>query len=327
MKNEYFEYDVGLSFAGEQREYVQQVASELKSRGIRVFFDDYEQDVLWGKDLYAHLSEIYYRMCKYCVIFVSKEYAEKVWPNQERQSAQARALEEKQEYILPARFDDTKVPGLLDTVGYVDLKQTPALRLSELIAQKLGKDLRHHYLPPTVDRLYEILEVEDEDSQRYVRLTASSFFDVLRRLDPDERNAVIHIIRYGCTWDMPEDIHINVDFLRRLTDTPVATLKRLLGSVRSLGFECSMREGDEHEDEMPGETLGNSYFFHLDWHNLGRVMPKFIVEIPSLKVAHAMVWCATEYYFEQHGMEFLGRLDFSQLARVTASKEVELSKD
>jgi hypothetical protein len=56
---EEFEYDFCLSFAGEQRAYVEEVASELKSRGIRVFFDDYEKAELWGKDLYAHLDEVY----------------------------------------------------------------------------------------------------------------------------------------------------------------------------------------------------------------------------------------------------------------------------
>ena len=123
MTDSFFEYDVGLSFAGEQREYVSQVASELKSRGIRVFFDDYERDVLWGKDLYAHLSEVYQHMCRFCIIFVSKEYAAKVWPSRERESAQARAISERQEYILPAKFDDIQIPGLLDTVGLHRLKQ------------------------------------------------------------------------------------------------------------------------------------------------------------------------------------------------------------
>ena len=124
-----FEYDVALSFAGEQREYVEEVAKDLKSRGILVFYDDYERGALWGKDLYAHLSDVYYRMCRYCIIFVSAEYAAKVWPNLERRSAQSRALKEKQEYILPARFDGTEIPGLLDTVGYIDLNWTSLFRI------------------------------------------------------------------------------------------------------------------------------------------------------------------------------------------------------
>ena len=72
MTERYFEYDVGLSFAGEQREYVEQVADALTVRGIRVFYDDYEKGTLWGKDLYAHLTEVYQHWCEYCVIFISK---------------------------------------------------------------------------------------------------------------------------------------------------------------------------------------------------------------------------------------------------------------
>ena len=139
MRERYFEYDVGLSFAGEQRQYVEQVARELNARGVRVFFDDYERDRLWGTDLYAYLTNIYEHMCRFCVIFVSQEYAAKVWPSRERQSAQARALEERREYILPARFDDTPIPGLLDTISYVDLNQTSLQSYAILSLRRSGK--------------------------------------------------------------------------------------------------------------------------------------------------------------------------------------------
>jgi hypothetical protein len=60
------EYDVCLSFAGEQRDYVEQVASRLRQEGIRVFYDGYEQVSLWGKDLYEHLDWAYRRAARYC---------------------------------------------------------------------------------------------------------------------------------------------------------------------------------------------------------------------------------------------------------------------
>lgn len=41
-----FAYDVALSFAGEQRVYVQKVAAALRRRGIRPFYDDYEKATL-----------------------------------------------------------------------------------------------------------------------------------------------------------------------------------------------------------------------------------------------------------------------------------------
>ena len=42
MDEEHFEYDVALSFACECLPFVQEFASELTSRNVRVFFDDYQ---------------------------------------------------------------------------------------------------------------------------------------------------------------------------------------------------------------------------------------------------------------------------------------------
>ena len=132
------QYDVCLSFAGEDRDFVQQVASRLRYRGISVFYDGYEQVDLWGKDLYVHLDNIYRKAAQYCVIFISRHYAMKLWSNHERQSSQARAFHENREYILPARFDDTEIPGLPPTIGYIDLRQIAPTEFADMIAQKLG---------------------------------------------------------------------------------------------------------------------------------------------------------------------------------------------
>ena len=148
MKNRNFEYDVGLSFAGEQREYVNKVAKELKSHGIRVFFDDFEKVKLWGTDLYEHLDEIYQNRCRYCVVFVSKQYVQKAWTNHERKSAQARTLHQREEYILPVRFDDTPVPGLRDTVHYLNAQQLAPRDLADTIRQKLGRTPHQNSLSP-----------------------------------------------------------------------------------------------------------------------------------------------------------------------------------
>src|ERR1019366_9149997 len=107
-----FEYDVCLSFAGEQREYVQQVAHVLQGQGVKVFYDGYEEADLWGKDLYEHLALVYSKKARYCNLFASKDYADKVWTSHERENAQARALQSKGEYLLPARLDDTEIPGV-----------------------------------------------------------------------------------------------------------------------------------------------------------------------------------------------------------------------
>jgi hypothetical protein len=131
------EYDIALSFAGEDREYVEKVAAYLRRSGVKVFYDKYEQVGLWGKDLYEHLSEVYQRKARFTVMFISRYYAEKLWTQLERKNAQARAFREKVEYILPTRFDDTEIPGLTSTVGYLDLRNLSPAQLAKAICEKL----------------------------------------------------------------------------------------------------------------------------------------------------------------------------------------------
>jgi len=132
-------YDVALSFAGENRVYVEAVAQSLKAAGVTVFYDKFEQAALWGKNLIDHLAEVYQKRSRYVVMFISEHYVRKPWPSHERAHAQARALLAREEYILPARFDDTEVPGLAGTVSHVDLRVTHAVQLADLILAKLGQ--------------------------------------------------------------------------------------------------------------------------------------------------------------------------------------------
>lgn len=131
------DYDVCLSFAGEDRPYVEAVAESLRRHGIRSFYDFYEEVSLWGKDLYQHLDEVYRNRAQFCVLFISDAYARKLWTKHELRSAQARAFEEHQEYILPARFDSTELPGVPPTIAYVDLQQKKPAEFAELIVQKI----------------------------------------------------------------------------------------------------------------------------------------------------------------------------------------------
>lgn len=130
-------YDVALSFAGEDREYVEAVAAALAGSGVKVFYDAYERSDLWGKNLYEHLTSVYKDDSRYVVVFVSKHYAHKVWTTHERRAAQARALVEHSDYILPARFDDTDIPGLLNTVGHVSLVGLEPGDFAKLILEKV----------------------------------------------------------------------------------------------------------------------------------------------------------------------------------------------
>lgn len=137
-----FEYDVALSFAGEDRSTAEAIAAKLRATGYRVFYDAYERADLWGKDLYSHLAEIYSKRSRYCLIMISAGYARKQWTNHERKAAQARAFRDNIEYILPLRLDDTEIPGIPETVGYIDLRTTSIDEVVELLKGKLAISAR-----------------------------------------------------------------------------------------------------------------------------------------------------------------------------------------
>ena len=132
------DYQVSLSFAGEQRLYVGDVAKHLAARGIKVFYDRFETVNLWGKDQVEAFHHQFANNAKCVVMFISKEYVEKMWPRHERRSALSAAIEKGDEYILPVRFDDTEVPGLPHTIGYLTAKDHLPSGLAALISEKIG---------------------------------------------------------------------------------------------------------------------------------------------------------------------------------------------
>jgi hypothetical protein len=134
------EYDVALSFAGEDRGYAEQVANRLIALSVTVFYDRFEQVNLWGKDLAEHLGHVYSQDSHFVVIFASRAYAAKAWPNHEKQFALSRHLRGDTGRILPVRMDDTEIPGIPSTLAYLDARVLTADKLAELIRQKVDTE-------------------------------------------------------------------------------------------------------------------------------------------------------------------------------------------
>ena len=131
-------WDVALSFAGAQRDYVGQVAAALKARGVRCFYDEDEQARLWGTYLAEELPRIYARESTAVVVFISADYAGRDWTRLERRAAFSRAVAEAGVFVLPARFDDSELPGLLPDVVTVDLRRYTPAQFADLVAAKLA---------------------------------------------------------------------------------------------------------------------------------------------------------------------------------------------
>ena len=134
-KNE--NYHVALSFAGEQRVYVDEVANHLKQMGVSVFYDRFVASEMWGKDLNEFFHHVYEYNCDICVIFVSKEYAEKHYPTQEKRFALSDSVKVIKGRILQVKFDKTKLPGIPSSIHYLNSSDYTPQELANEIAKKI----------------------------------------------------------------------------------------------------------------------------------------------------------------------------------------------
>ena len=191
-----YDFDVVLSFAGEDRPYADELAQLLDSGGYTVFYDRFEIAQFWGKDLYAHFSSIYKDQARYCVMFLSEHYARKLWSNHERQSAQARAFKENTEYILPVRLDDTEIPGVLSTVGYLDLREMDIEEVYQALVEKLSETTSRRTITGTLTSAKvendpcEFVLLWPEDGEPYFVPIQNASWDsteIILKLLPDSR--------------------------------------------------------------------------------------------------------------------------------------------
>lgn len=308
-----YEYDVAFSFAGEDRAYVEKVARLLKERGVRVFYDRYEEVELWGKDLYTHLDDVYRNKARYCIMFISQHYRQKLWTNHERESAQARAFAENEDYILPARFDDTEIPGIRPTLGYISLKNVAPQEFVELVCQKVGLPEPTNIMPLKPIRLFEELGAVDESEQKEISRIAHYLFRDLKLMDQDERRFVFYLFAHGCHAELPENIHINLNYLRRLSGWSRQKIRKIIEGIECLAFSAEIVEQDTCTwAGRPRST--KSYLVEME------VRCTLDIEAPNItELLDVIVSSVTEGYCPDCAPNVFCRLDFSALGRPSES--------
>jgi hypothetical protein len=191
-----YKYDFGLSFAGEDRQYAQDLADRLRVDGINIFYDRDEEAELWGQDLYQRFQKIYGEECRFFIPFISSNYLAKKWPKHELKQAQARDFKSDIEYILPLRLDDSLLPGLNETTGYIDLREKSISEVAELCAKKL---VSHS----PVRKLYIFLRCHNQD---VVPTLSSRPSSILIRVATNRKQELD-----GILFDIDESICIGQD--------------------------------------------------------------------------------------------------------------------
>jgi hypothetical protein len=140
IRNDEYDWDVAVSFAGEDRAIVEELVASLMSSGVEVFYDLNESARLWGKDLEQELAQVYAHEARFMIVCISEYYPIKDWTRFELEIGKRAAGKRLGEYMLPLHLSSTPPPiaGLRDTIGYQRLVEVDDIgRVVVILQQKL----------------------------------------------------------------------------------------------------------------------------------------------------------------------------------------------
>ncbi|WMJ08101.1 TIR domain-containing protein [Nitrosomonas sp. sh817] len=131
---------VALSFPGEHRNYVHQVANALAEKlgQDKVFYDQWYTAELAQPDMDVLLQSFYHDHSELIVPFLCADYERKEWCGLEWRAIRDLIKRRQSKDIMPMRFDNTEIPGIFSIDGYVDLNGLAPQRTAELILERLG---------------------------------------------------------------------------------------------------------------------------------------------------------------------------------------------
>ncbi|WP_245867534.1 hypothetical protein SPSIL_048900 [Sporomusa silvacetica DSM 10669] len=136
---EHHNFDVAVTFAGESRDFVEQVVRELeKILGTnRVFYDNDYESQLARPGLDFLLQDIYKNRSKLIVVFLSGKYQEKKWCGLEFKAVRDFIMSKELKRIMYVRMDLEHVDGVFNTDGYIDATKKTPQAIAGFINQRL----------------------------------------------------------------------------------------------------------------------------------------------------------------------------------------------
>jgi hypothetical protein len=134
------EFSVALSFPGEMRAMVEQVAQELERRigPNSYFYDNNYVSQLARPSLDDLLQDIYRNRAKLIVIFLGSDYQRKDWCGIEFRAIKEIIMSRDHKRIMFVRMDDGTVQGVLKTDGYVDGRKFSPADVARFIHERVN---------------------------------------------------------------------------------------------------------------------------------------------------------------------------------------------
>ncbi|MBI4996328.1 MAG: TIR domain-containing protein [Rhodocyclales bacterium] len=141
-KIEKIKFKAALSFPGEKREYVGEVARELREKlgNDAIFYDlDYQAE-LARPNLDLLLQNIYRNNSELIIVFLCKEYDEKEWCGLEWRAIRDVIKSNCDSRVMLMRFDDADVRGTFSIDGFIDLRHIAPNQAADYILSRLQTD-------------------------------------------------------------------------------------------------------------------------------------------------------------------------------------------
>jgi tetratricopeptide (TPR) repeat protein len=132
-------FRVALSFPGEHRPFVEAVADRLSAHLGRqgVLYDKYYEAEFARPDLDTYLQRLYHDESELIAVFLCADYECKEWCGLEWRAIRDLIKKRRTADVMPLRFDDTEIPGLFSTDGYVWISERPPEEVADLILARL----------------------------------------------------------------------------------------------------------------------------------------------------------------------------------------------
>lgn len=153
-RSKLYSYDVGFSFAGEARQIVEAVNSELKIEDVVTFYDYDQQAFLLALDLEPTLRRLYSESSRYYLMFLDENYRNKVWTKYEKDILTQSG---RKEHIIPVMLDDSGAEGAVgipSTVGRIDLREQWAeIKRTGAVTKDTINAIRNRCVLPLLEKL------------------------------------------------------------------------------------------------------------------------------------------------------------------------------
>jgi hypothetical protein len=148
-------FDVALSFASVDHSIARDVALAMRSRGLHVLFDEFNQELLSRSNLHEYLRDLYDHS-QVCVAIVSDCYLESPWLQAEIHILFARSQSDVSYTILPVRISKSPLPLSLKSLSSIDYEQSSPYLIAETVdhilqqkrTRKKRKELSSYHVFP-----------------------------------------------------------------------------------------------------------------------------------------------------------------------------------